>query len=102
MFYVYLIRSLRDGRLYTGYTADLKKRLHEHNSGVNVATKARRPFELIYYEAFKARRDAMARERNIKRYSQGYTNLKKRLAASLQARKWGEESPDTISNLESR
>ena len=92
---------MKDNKLYIGQTDDLKRRFSEHNSGKNIATKGRRPFELIYYEAFKARKDAVARERSIKRYNQGYTNLKKRLVESLQERKWGEESPDTISNLKS-
>lgn len=83
MYYVYLIRSLKDGKLYIGSTDDLRCRLADHNRGASPATKARTPFELIYYEAYKAKADALKRERSIKRYSQGYTNLKKRLSNSL-------------------
>ena len=53
MFYVYLLRSKKDKKYYTGCTKDLKRRLKEHNSGKEKSTKERRPFELIYYEASK-------------------------------------------------
>ncbi|HUT96011.1 MAG TPA: GIY-YIG nuclease family protein [Candidatus Paceibacterota bacterium] len=33
MFYVYVLRSIDKGNLYTGYTIDLKNRLNEHNQG---------------------------------------------------------------------
>lgn len=66
MFYVYLIKSKKDGELYTGFTNDLKRRLLEHNQGLNESTKYRGPFELIYYEAYKSEEDARAREHNLK------------------------------------
>ena len=33
MFYVYILRSLRDEKLYTGYTGNLKRRIQEHFRG---------------------------------------------------------------------
>jgi len=36
MFYVYILKSEKDGKLYIGYTNDLKRRLEEHNSGKNI------------------------------------------------------------------
>ena len=51
MVYVYVLRSERDGNLYTGCTRDLRKRLLLHNCGKVEATRARVPFDLIYYEA---------------------------------------------------
>jgi len=65
-YYVYILKSLKDGRFYTGYTADLKKRLVQHNSGGVRSTKGRRPLELVYWEAFETRGTAMRRERRIK------------------------------------
>lgn len=63
MFYfVYILKSLKDDKLYIGYTNDLKRRLIEHNRGENFSTKFRRPLELIYYEAYKNKVDAETRE----------------------------------------
>jgi predicted GIY-YIG superfamily endonuclease len=39
MFYVYVLKSDKDGSLYIGYTDDLKRRLVEHNDVKNVSTK---------------------------------------------------------------
>ena len=66
MFYVYVLRSKKDGKWYTGATNDLKKRLKEHNEGRVLATKDRRPLELIYYEACINQQDAFAREKYLK------------------------------------
>jgi len=38
MFYVYVLKSKKDGRWYTGSTSDLKKRFNEHNEGKVPAT----------------------------------------------------------------
>jgi putative endonuclease len=62
MFYVYVLKSLKDKNLYIGYTTDLKKRIWSHKSGFNIATKDRRPLNLIYYEAFLNKTDARKRE----------------------------------------
>lgn len=62
MYYVYVLKSLKDNKLYTGFTSDLKKRLEYHNKGLNVSTKHRRPLKLIYYEAYINEKDARNRE----------------------------------------
>ncbi|MDP3646342.1 MAG: GIY-YIG nuclease family protein, partial [bacterium] len=62
MFYVYVIRSLKDRKSYIGSTTDLKRRMKEHSDGEVRSTKPRRPFELMYYEAYKIERDARVRE----------------------------------------
>ncbi|MEA3464213.1 MAG: GIY-YIG nuclease family protein, partial [Patescibacteria group bacterium] len=54
MFYVYVLKSKKDGQFYIGSTNDLKKRLRFHNKGRVFATKTRIPFELVYYEACKS------------------------------------------------
>ena len=66
MHYVYVIRSIKDGQLYTGYSNNLKNRLDEHNKGYAKATKNRYPFELIYYEACMSKYDAYRREKYLK------------------------------------
>jgi len=66
MYFVYILQSLKDGKLYTGYTNDLKRRFFEHNRGLIKITKWRRPFKLIFYEAFLNQQDATAREKYFK------------------------------------
>ncbi|MEX1194357.1 MAG: GIY-YIG nuclease family protein [Dehalococcoidia bacterium] len=41
MFHVYVLRSNKDGRLYTGVTGDLRRRLAEHNRGIVRSTASR-------------------------------------------------------------
>lgn len=89
MYYVYLLKSTKDGKLYIGFTNDLKRRILEHNSGLSKSTKSRRPFKLIYYEAYTSEKDAKQREKMLKRFSGSYTHLKKRVKNSLILFKWG-------------
>ena len=66
MHYVYVLRSARDGHLYTGYATDLRKRVAEHTAGKTRSTRNRRPLHVIYYEAYLLSSDAKARERFLK------------------------------------
>ena len=84
MYYVYLIRSLKDSSLYIGYTNDLKRRLIQHNSGQSQYTKTKMPYKLIYYEAYQSQEDALIREKRLKRFAKAYQQLKKRIANSLE------------------
>ena len=69
MNYTYIVRCA-DGTLYTGWTNDLEKRLHAHNSGVGAKyTRSRRPVELVYYEEHETKEEAMRREWYIKHLS---------------------------------
>ena len=78
MFYVYIIESIKYGELYSGYTADLKKRLQKHNQGLNISTKRYKPWKIIYYEACLNEKDARRREKYLKT-TQGGRLLKRRL-----------------------
>jgi len=82
MFYTYVIRSKKDSKWYTGSTKDLRKRLKEHNENKVFSTKARRPFELIYYEACSNEQDARSREKYLKS-GMGKRYLKNRLRRFL-------------------
>ena len=82
MFYTYIIKSKKSGRLYTGYTNDLRKRFKEHNDGKAIYTKGRGPFELIYYEACAEQKDARSRELYLKS-GKGKRYLKSRLKRFL-------------------
>ncbi len=66
MFYNYVLQSKKDNQWYTGYTDDLRKRIEEHNKGLVYASRKRRPFKLIYYEACTNERDAKMREVYLK------------------------------------
>jgi putative endonuclease len=78
MYYVYVLKSLKDGKLYTGYTKNLKNRFKRHSKGLVNATKYRLPIILIYYEASIYRKDAMKREIYLKS-NWGKRYLKSRL-----------------------
>jgi putative endonuclease len=66
MFYTYVLESQKDGRWYSGFTKDLRKRFMEHGRGKVASTKRRGPFILIYYEACINASDAVAREKYFK------------------------------------
>ena len=63
---VYILYSLKDKRLYVGCTSDIKQRLNRHNNGGVIATRNRRPLELIHTESFDGKADAFNRERFLK------------------------------------
>ncbi|KKU11041.1 MAG: hypothetical protein UX65_C0002G0033 [Parcubacteria group bacterium GW2011_GWB1_46_8] len=65
-YYVYVLQSEYAKELYIGYTADLPKRVKEHNQGVSISTKRYMPWKLIHYESFLNEADAMRRERYLK------------------------------------
>ena len=66
MFYTYILKSKKDGKLYTGFTNDLRKRFKQHNDGKSTYTKGRGPYELVYYEACIYEEDARSREVYLK------------------------------------
>ena len=67
--YTYMVKC-RDGTLYTGWTNNLEKRLTDHNAGKGAKyTKSRRPVELVYYESYETKEEAMRREYAITRMS---------------------------------
>ena len=81
-YYVYVLKSLRDEKFYTGYTADLKTRLMEHHKGAVTSTKSRAPFQLIFYEAYRNKYDALRREKYLKT-SKGKNTLRQMLKEFL-------------------
>jgi len=65
-YYIYVLRSEKDGKNYTGYTKNLKLRLQEHHSGRVESTKHRLPMALIYFEGCLNQQDAIHREKYFK------------------------------------
>ena len=83
MYYVYILKSKKDSRLYTGFTTDLRQRVAEHNNGKSSYAKNFRPWKLIYYEAYLSKKDAQQREKNLKIIPNSSTQLRKRLTNSI-------------------
>ncbi|RJO59021.1 GIY-YIG nuclease family protein [Candidatus Parcubacteria bacterium] len=73
--FVYILQSLKDHRLYIGFTEKLKTRMKAHAAGQNQSTKNRRPLKLIYFEGFLSEIDARRREKYFKS-TKGKTTLK--------------------------
>ncbi|MBM2820908.1 MAG: hypothetical protein HW405_668 [Candidatus Berkelbacteria bacterium] len=71
MYYVYILRSLKDGKHYIGSTDNLERRINEHNAGKTMSLKRRLPLKIIYQEEYFTRIEAIKREKNIKRYKGG-------------------------------
>jgi len=65
-YYVYIMESLKNNSLYIGCTNNLKKRLREHNRGLNFSTKPYRPWRIIHVEAYRNEKDAERREKYLK------------------------------------
>ena len=64
--YTYMVKC-SDGTLYTGWTTDLEHRVKAHNDGEGAKyTRSRRPVELVYYEEYATKAEAMNREYSIK------------------------------------
>lgn len=67
IYYIYMLRC-KDGSIYTGYTDNIYKRIVKHRSGKGAKyTRGRGPFELVHYESFLTKEEAMQREAAIKK-----------------------------------
>lgn len=83
MYYVYVLENQTNQGWYVGYSADLKKRITEHNSDRGGQTTRRnKNWKLIYYEAYLNKNDAVGREKFLKSGS-GWKFLKKQLVHYL-------------------
>jgi putative endonuclease len=65
-YFVYILFSCKDKKLYVGCTANVETRLTKHNSGSVPATKYRRPLKLVLTEKFDDKGQAFQRERFLK------------------------------------
>jgi len=74
-FFVYILRSLKDGGYYYGYTSNISERLERHNSQLVRSTKSRVPFVVHYFEVFSTKSEALKRE-NFFKSIDGYNWLK--------------------------
>lgn len=65
-YFVYVIKSAEFNYSYVGHTKDLILRIKEHNRGKTRSNKAYKPFNLVYFEKFTTRDEAILRERYFK------------------------------------
>lgn len=82
MFYTYVLKSLVNRDLYIGFSEDLRVRVKTHNAGVVKSTKVYRPWELVYHEAYKDKKDATKREKQLKGHK-AKQDLRKQIENSL-------------------
>jgi predicted GIY-YIG superfamily endonuclease len=66
MWYVYILKSLKDNELYIGSTNNIQRRLNEHNSAMVDSTKSRIPLRLKAYIAVKDKAKAIELEQYFK------------------------------------
>ena len=74
MHYVYLIK-LPDDKIYIGYSGNLRERVRKHQKEKHIKG-------LIYYEAYQDKSEAVAREKQLKKYKSAWGHLKRRVGKS--------------------
>jgi predicted GIY-YIG superfamily endonuclease len=83
MWYVYIIRSINfPEQEYIGATADLKRRMPDHNAGKSTHTAKFKPWKLVWYCAFPDKYKALEFEKYLKSHS-GRAFAKKRLCCLM-------------------
>lgn len=79
MYFVYVLKSLKDGTTYIGSTENVDARLKQHNQGKTKSVKHKLPIELIYYEAYLTKTLAGKREIELKKNAYAKGQLYKRM-----------------------
>lgn len=69
VFYVYIIKSLKDQSYYKGFTENPITRLERHNNGESKYTRTKAPWILVYLEKYGQKKEALVREKHLKKYS---------------------------------
>ncbi|MCF7845724.1 MAG: GIY-YIG nuclease family protein [Candidatus Peribacteraceae bacterium] len=89
MWYFYVLQSAKEGNyFYKGSTNNLKKRFQEHNNGEVTSTRLRKPWKLVYYEAYVSEKSARERESSVKNSGSVSVPLLKRVKQSLENQKY--------------
>ena len=83
MYFLYVLK-MNNEQLYIGFTPDLKKRLETHKSGKVFTTSKYLPVTLVYHECYRAKEDALNREKMLKRYGSTWSHLVKRIKKSAE------------------
>ena len=66
MYFAYVIKSLKDGSLYKGHCQNLEIRLQQHNSAKTRSIRTKIPFELVYFEEFATKEEAIIGKSTLK------------------------------------
>ena len=66
MWYIYILKSISNGKTYIGCTDNIKRRCMEHNNGKIKSTKAYVPYKLIFSQEFSNKTLALKREHFLK------------------------------------
>lgn len=72
-YYVYVLKSKKDKKLYIGQTNNFERRIREHMFGKVLSTKNRRPFEVLGYKECITRAEARWIEHQAKKH-ESYKN----------------------------
>ena len=88
MFYTYILYSKNFDRFYIGQTENLILRLNTHNAGKVKSTKHYIPWELVYFESFDSRGEALKRERFLK-HQKNKSFYRKLVAQAAESRELG-------------
>jgi putative endonuclease len=84
MWYFYVLQSEKDSNyFYKGSTNDLRRRLTQHNNGEVFASSPRKPYRIVYYEAYLYEFAARIRESAVKNSGNVSTPLLRRIRKSL-------------------
>ncbi len=92
MYYMYVLKMV-NGKLYIGFTNDIRKRVKEHHNAEVFTTKKFLPVKLIYYECYLSNEDARQRELMLKKFGSSYSHLKHRITNSIKGLQ-GREHPE--------
>ena len=82
MYFTYVLFSMKDRKMYVGYSHDVVHRFMQHRKGQVEAMKDRQPLEMIYYEAYLDETEAKRREKYLKG-GNGRATLKIQPSATL-------------------
>jgi putative endonuclease len=86
VYILYILQSEKDFSFYVGFTSNLERRIKEHNNGLSRATKLKKPWVIIYCEAYRSRKDATERERKLKQHRGAWRRIRERIQNSILSR----------------
>lgn len=72
MYIVYILKSEVTGILYKGYTSNLSHRIEEHNNNLSEYTANKGPWKLVYSECYTEKKEALIREKSLKKANSKY------------------------------
>jgi len=83
MYFLYILKSLKDFGYYIGISDNIEKRLREHNSGKTKSIKHRLPFELVHSEKYSTKTETRKREIQLKKNYKARKELLVRLGFDI-------------------